>query len=83
MLWATQNGLISGKPVENGDGILLDPDGNTTRAECATIMMKFDKRVRNVAEDCGGSGNPTGKCLTIVGKLTKIKASDKSDEGTQ
>ncbi len=46
MLWATQNAIISGKPTEDGEGILLDPDGSATRAECATIMMKFDKKVR-------------------------------------
>jgi len=51
MLWATQNGVISGKPAINGEGILLDPDGSANRAECATIMMEFDRCVRGgVAE---------------------------------
>jgi len=36
MKWAVDCGLITGKP-----GSLLDPKGNTTRAEMATIMRKF------------------------------------------
>lgn len=41
MLWAVQSELVSGKPSEDGS-VKLDPQGNATRAECATIMMKFD-----------------------------------------
>lgn len=37
MKWATANGIISGK----GDGSILDPQGNASRAECATIIVQF------------------------------------------
>lgn len=36
MLWATQNGIITGK-----NGGLLDPQGNATRAEVATMLMRM------------------------------------------
>ena len=36
MQWAVNRGLISGK--ENN---MLDPTGNVTRAEVATILMRF------------------------------------------
>lgn len=36
MLWAVQNGIINGK----GDGI-IDPAGNATRAETATIFYRY------------------------------------------
>ena len=39
MKWAVGNGLISGK-----DGGILDPVGNATRAEVATIMMRFAEK---------------------------------------
>ena len=37
MKWAVGNGIISGK----NNGTILDPQGNATRAECATIIMRF------------------------------------------
>ena len=37
MSWAVGNGIVTGK--ENP--VRLDPLGNTARAECATIMMRF------------------------------------------
>ena len=37
MEWAVGNGIISGKD----GGTVLDPQGNATRAECATIIMRF------------------------------------------
>jgi hypothetical protein len=37
MEWAVGNGIISGK----NEGTILDPQGNATRAECATIIMRF------------------------------------------
>ena len=37
--WAVAEGLIKG--TDNGNGILLDPQGNATRAEVATIIMRF------------------------------------------
>ena len=36
MLWAVQNGIVNGK----GDGI-IDPAGNATRAETATIFYRY------------------------------------------
>lgn len=43
LLWATQNGIMSGKISASGEGI-LDSQGNATRAECATMMMQFNKK---------------------------------------
>ena len=37
MKWAVGNGIITGKD----NGTMLDPQGNATRAECATIIMRF------------------------------------------
>ena len=37
--WAVAEGLIKG--TDNGNGILLDPQGNATRAQVATIIMRF------------------------------------------
>ena len=37
MEWAVGNGIISGKD----GGTVLDPQGDATRAECATIIMRF------------------------------------------
>ena len=37
MQWAVGNGIITGKY----NGTVLDPQGNATRAECATIIMRF------------------------------------------
>ena len=40
MKWAVGNGIIEGK--ENGDGTdRLDPQGSTSRAECAIIIQRF------------------------------------------
>lgn len=36
MQWAVGNGIITGK-----QGTYLDPQGNASRAECATIIMRF------------------------------------------
>ena len=43
MQWAVGNKIISGKD----NGTVLDPLGNATRAECATIIMRF---IENVAK---------------------------------
>lgn len=40
MKWAYGTGSITGKYEET----MLDPKGNATRAECATIMMRFCER---------------------------------------
>lgn len=37
MRWAVGNEIITGK----NNGTVLDPQGNATRAECATIIMRF------------------------------------------
>ncbi len=43
MAWANANGLIQGNPV---DGInYLDPLGNATRAQAATILMRFCENI--------------------------------------
>lgn len=39
MMWAVGNGIINGK--EKNKAMYLEPLGNTSRAECATIMMRF------------------------------------------
>jgi uncharacterized repeat protein (TIGR02543 family) len=39
-VWATMKGIVSGKP-----GNLLDPKGTATRAEMATMLMKFIENV--------------------------------------
>lgn len=41
MKWAIGNEIINGKA--NGDEVLLDPQGNALRAECAAIIMRFAK----------------------------------------
>ncbi|MBQ3901530.1 MAG: S-layer homology domain-containing protein [Clostridia bacterium] len=40
LIWATSKGLITG--VKSGDKDLLDPRGNATREQFATILMRFD-----------------------------------------
>lgn len=37
MQWAVGMGIIAGKD----NGTKLDPQGNASRAECATIIMRF------------------------------------------
>ncbi|MCI7179903.1 MAG: S-layer homology domain-containing protein [Schaedlerella sp.] len=37
MRWAVGTGIITGKD----NGTRLDPQGNASRAECATIIMRF------------------------------------------
>ena len=39
MQWAVGTGIITGKD----NGTKLDPQGNASRAECATIIMRFNK----------------------------------------
>lgn len=41
MQWAVGNGIISGKD----NGTVLDPQGDATRAECATIIMRFIEKI--------------------------------------
>ena len=38
--WAVDNGIISGRPTENG-GYRVDPKGTATRAECAKMVSKY------------------------------------------
>ena len=37
--WAVAEGLITGSKI--GDKVYLDPQGNATRAQVATILMRF------------------------------------------
>lgn len=39
MVWAVENGIITGKT--QGSGTVLDPRGNTTRAEAVTILQRY------------------------------------------
>ena len=39
MAWAVGNGLIKGLPHDKTD--YLEPGGSTTRAQVATILMRF------------------------------------------
>ena len=39
MQWAVGNGIITGKY----EGTIIDPQGNVTRAECATMISRFLK----------------------------------------
>ena len=43
MRWAVGNGIITGKTV-NGQ-LVLDPQGNANRAECATIIERFMENI--------------------------------------
>ena len=38
VIWATQKGIITGKP-----GSLLDPQGTATRAEAVTMLQRYVK----------------------------------------
>ena len=40
MQWACGAGLVTGIADENG-GMILDPQGATTRAQIATLLMRF------------------------------------------
>ena len=42
MKWAAGNKVMNGKPI-GGDKYKLDPKGNATRAECATVMKNYLK----------------------------------------
>ena len=44
MEWAVGNGIITGKYNET----MLDPQGRTTRAECATILTRFMEQFADV-----------------------------------
>lgn len=39
--WAVQNGIVSGKTNKVDNTPILDPKGNASRGECATIMKGF------------------------------------------
>lgn len=39
LLWANQNGIISGS--QDGDKLLLDPTGNATRAQAAQMLVQY------------------------------------------
>ena len=46
MVWANQNNIILGKKQSDGS-VVLDPRGNATRAEAATILMGYCKAQEN------------------------------------
>lgn len=46
MVWANQNNIILGKKKSDGS-VVLDPRGNATRAEAATILMGYCKAQEN------------------------------------
>ena len=46
MKWAVGNGIIEGKENEDNSW-RLDPQGNTSRAECAIIIMRFWRNTKN------------------------------------
>ena len=48
ILWANQNGIVNGKPV-NGK-TLIDPQGLATRAEAASMLMNYVENVKNKAD---------------------------------
>ena len=41
MQWACGSGMITGKNAADGSGLILAPKGSTTRAEMATMVMRF------------------------------------------
>ena len=43
--WCSSQQIISGKPTDDG-GMKIDPQGNTTRAECSKMIKLF---LQNVA----------------------------------
>ena len=44
MKWAVGNGIIEGKVNDDGVTYRLDPQGNASRVECATIIMRFKEK---------------------------------------
>jgi hypothetical protein len=63
MSWAVAEGLIGGMTVGNGGEIHLKPEGNATRAQVATILMRF---VQNVA------GNKVAENIAMLGECGTI-----------
>ena len=55
MSWAVAVGLVTG--TQNGNHTYLDPQGNATRAQVATILMRF---VENVASGGGQAPSESG-----------------------
>ena len=41
MKWACGSGVVTGKKAADGNGLILDPKGGTTRAQMATMMMHY------------------------------------------
>lgn len=46
MIWAVENGIVQGVT-----DTMLEPEGNTTRAQVTTFMMRFDQLMNAVAEE--------------------------------
>lgn len=45
MQWAVSKGIING--VQENTALLLQPNGNATRAQIATVLMRYDKEILN------------------------------------
>ena len=45
MQWAGGSGMVVGKNNADGTGMLLDPEGSGTRAQIATMMMRFCENI--------------------------------------
>ena len=41
MQWACGSGVVGGTAAADGSGLILDPKGSTTRAQMATMVMRF------------------------------------------
>ena len=41
MQWACGAGMLVGRDAPDGSGMILDPQGSTSRAQMATVMMRF------------------------------------------
>ena len=43
LAWANAAGLVNG--TDNGFGLILDPQGDATRAQVAAILMRYVKNI--------------------------------------
>ena len=43
LAWANAAGLVNG--TDNGHGLILDPQGDATRAQVAAILMRYVKNI--------------------------------------
>ena len=59
--WAVAVGLVTG--TQNGSRTYLDPQGNATRAQVATILMRFIENVASGSTEAPPSGSGYGAVL--------------------